>query len=461
MAGIGNLLGLARDALSAQGFALNVTGQNIANASTPGYVRRDAVLETVIAGTVTYGGVKATTINRSVDTFLDSRTYDAGSLDSSAQSRDQALGSIENLFNDTAGTGLSSSLSALASSFSALGANPTDTTTRAVLLDNADQFASRIRETSNQIATQRTDLLTQAQGTTKSVNELASQIAKLNGQISLTENTGGDGSDLKDQRDKLVTQLSGDINVHVFTDGSGKLVIATGGSTLVEGDRAASLSIGTHTDGSLQITLQRPSGTDIDITGQVTGGTLGGITEARDVDAVAMSQKLDQFAYDMATALNTQHAAGYGQDGVTGRNLFTIGGVAGAAATIALDPAMVGHPERLAAASTAASLPAGADNALAIAGVFNQSVASGGTRTFIEAYSDLVGEIGQRKAAASQNADLRSAIHTQAKAMRESVSGVSMDEEMVKMSTFERSYQAASKLLTTADELLSGLIQSL
>ena len=61
-----------------------------------------------------------------------------------------------------------------------------------------------------------------------SVNEYASQIAKLNAQISLTENTGGDAADLKDQRDKLVTKLSGSINVHVFTDGTGKLVISAG-----------------------------------------------------------------------------------------------------------------------------------------------------------------------------------------------------------------------------------------
>ena len=244
--GIGNLLGLARESIAAQGFALNVTGQNIANASTPGYVRRDAMLEGVVAGTQTYGGVRASGIHRSVDSFLDARTYEAGSFQSSAQTRDQALSSIENLFNDAAGTGLSNSLTALASSMSALASNPSDTTTRAVLLSNADQFASRIRETSNQLATQRSDLLTQAKGTVASVNEYASQIAKLNSRNFAHREHRGDAADLKDQRDNLVTKLSGSINVHVITDGTGKLVISAGGSTLVEGDRAASLSISTQ-----------------------------------------------------------------------------------------------------------------------------------------------------------------------------------------------------------------------
>lgn len=458
MAGIGNLLGLARDALNAQAFGLNVTGQNVANANTPGYVRRDAVLETRVAGTITYGGVTAAGIHRSVDSFLDERNYVASSFEEGAKSHDQSLGAIENLFNDTAGTGLSGSLDALFTSFSSLGASPSDPTARTVVLQKADEFAGRLRDTSNQIATLRTDLLTQSQGTASQINETASQIAKLNGQITLTENTGGDAADLKDQRDKLVTDLSGNINAHVFTDGSGKLVIATGGATLVEGDRAATLAVDTHADGSLQINLQRPGGTVLDITSQITGGSLGGIIEARDDDAVAMSQKLDQFAYDLATAVNTQHAAGYGTDGVNGRNLFAIGGVAGAAATIALDPAMVGHPERLAAASSATSLPGGADNANLLAGLLDKPVTSGNTRTPAEAYSDIVGEIGQRKAASAQDVEVRGAMHEQTKAMRDSVSGVSMDEELVSLSSYQRAYQAASKLLQTADDLLRTLM---
>lgn len=460
MAGIGNLLGLARDALNAQSFALNVTGQNVANANTPGYVRRDAVLETRVAGTVTYGGVNTAGIHRSVDSFLDARNYVAGSFEEGAKSRDQALGGIENLFNDTAGTGLSDSLDALFSSFGSLGASPNDPTARTVVLQRADDFASRVRDTSNQIATLRTDLLTQSQGTASGINEVAGQIAKLNSQITLTENTGGDAADLKDQRDKLVTDLSGKINVHVFTDGSGKLVIAAGGATLVEGDHAATMSVSTHADGSLQINLQRSGGSNLDITQQITGGSLGGMIEARDDDAVTMSQKLDQFAYDVATAINTQHAAGYGTDGNNGRNLFAIGGVTGAAATIALDPAMVGHPELLAAASTAASLPGGADNANLLAGLLDKPVASGNTRTPTEAYSDIVGEIGQLKAASAQDVEVRTAMHDQSQAMRQSVSGVSMDEEMVSLSSYQRAYEAGSKLLQTADECLKTLLET-
>jgi flagellar hook-associated protein 1 len=459
--GITNLLGLARDALTAQGFGLDVTGQNIANASTPGYVKRTALLETRSVGTVTYGGVAVAGIGRSVDRFLDARTYEAGSFSASARSRDGALTQVESLFNDTAGSGLSDALEALFGSFSALATNPNDPTARTATLSSADNFAARIRQTSDQLLTQRQDLLTQAQGAASQATEIASRIAKLNARISEAEVAGADGADLKDERDKLVGDLAQKINIHVFTDGGGKLVIAAAGMTLVEGNNAAGLTVGTLPNGAMQILVQRSNGTTFDVTAQTTAGALGGMREARETDLVAASQKLDQLAYDVATAVNAQHAAGVGLDGVGSRSLFTVNGPAGAAASIGLDAAMIGRPERVAAASSSAELPSGSSNAIALARLADRNIATGNSRTPIEAYSDLVGDIGQRKMSAAQDVNLRSAIFSQAQAMRESTSGVSMDEELISLSRYQRAYEAASKLFRTADELLANLIREI
>lgn len=455
--GINNLLGLARDALNAQGYALNVVGQNVTNANTPGYVRREAILQTRIAGNITYGGVEAVGIHRAVDRFMQARTYAAASNDSGARSRDQALSSIEALFNDAAGTGLSGVVDGLFSSFGQMAASPTDPTVRSTVLDSADRLAQAINSTAQQIATQRNDMLTQATGTATQINEFAAQIAKLNGQITMAENDGSDASDLKDQRDKLVGQISERVNVHTFTDGSGKLAISIGGSMLVEGDIAGKMSVGLKGDGTMLFSVARGS-IIADVTSQVTGGTLGGLRDARDVDATAIARNLDNLAYDLATAVNGQHAQGFGQDGVNGRNLFSVTGPVGAALSLKLDPAMVGRPDRLGAASSAATLPAGADNAVLLAQLAGQKIAGGGTRTPIEAYSDLVGDVGQRKASAAHDTELHAAVLSQAKAMQDSVSGVSMDEEMISLTRFQRAYEAAAKLVSTADQLLAGLI---
>jgi flagellar hook-associated protein 1 FlgK len=459
--GITNLLGLARDALTAQGFGLDVTGQNIANASTPGYVKRTALLEPRALGIGTQGGVTVAGIGRSVDRFLDARANEAGSFSASARSRDGALTQVESLFNDIAGSGLSGALDALFGSFGALATNPNDPTARAATLAGADNFAARIRQSSGQLLAQRQDLLIQAQATASQVTDVASQIAKLNAKIFEAEVGGAEGADLKDQRDRLVGDLAQRINIHVFTDGAGKLVIAAAGATLVEGNNAAALRVGTSPSGAVEILVQRSNGTSFDVTAQTTSGVLGGLREARETDLVAVSQKLDQFAYDVATAINTQHAAGVGLDGVGSRNLFNVSGPTGAAASITLNAAMIGHPEYVAAASSSAQLPSGSTNAIALARLADGNIATGGTRTPIEAYSDLVGDIGQRKMSSAQNVNLRDAIFSQAQSMRESTSGVSMDEELINLSRYQRAYEAASKLFRTVDELLANLMRSI
>jgi flagellar hook-associated protein 1 FlgK len=457
--GLGNLLSLARDALNAQGTAINVVGQNITNANTPGYVRRDALLQSRIAGTVTYGGVEAVGIHRSADQFLQARTYDATSFDSAARSRDQALESVEGLFNDLAGTGLSSSVNALYSSFGALSANPSDPTARNAVLNRADQFASTVRDATAQLDTQRNDLLTQAKGVATEINGFASQVAKLNGQIAFSEASGSDAADLKDRRDQLIGQISERINVHQFTDGSGKVSLSIGGASLVEGDNANAVSIGLQgSDNSLQILVGRGAGS-ADVTAQVTGGKLGGLHEARDVDTVAVMQNLDKFASDVANAVNAQHVAGFDQSGNPGVNIFNVSGSPNGARLLALNPALAGRPDLVAASSSAASGPGDSGNSVLLSQLSAKALASG--RTPIEAYSDLIGDLGQRKAGAEQDAELRSAVLSQAKSMRDSVSGVNMDEEMISLTRFQRAYEAAAKLVSTADELLAGLIQNL
>src|SRR5262249_1724254 len=161
-------------------------------------------------------------------------------------------------------------------------------------------------------------------------------------------------------------------------------------------------------------------GTGTDVTQFLSGGKLAGIKEARDVDLFDVSSRFDKLVFDVATAINTQHAAGVGQDGVSGRNLFDVGPtVADAARTIRLGAAVAGNPAAVAAASNAGSLPGGSDNAVALANIFDTAVSGG--RTAAEAYGDIVGVVGQRKSAAAQAVETQNAIKEQIQAMRESV----------------------------------------
>ena len=107
---------------------------------------------------------------------------------------------------------------------------------------------------------------------------------------------------------------------------------------------------------------------------------------------------------------------------------------------------------------SATTLPGGSDNAALLAQLAAQKVASGNTRTLGEAYADLVGDVGTRKAQAETESQLRQSVLGQADALRESESGVSLDEEMVNLTRYQRAYQAAAKVLTTVDELMQELL---
>lgn len=459
--GINDLLSIARDALAAQSFGVDVTGQNVSNVNTPGYVRRSALLEARSIAGASEGGVNVAGVARAYDRFLDARNVVASGLASSAESHDGALGSLQAIFNDTGGTGLNDQLSQLFGSFTALAANPADPTTRATVLARADDFARTLRDSSSQIASQRQDMLTQAQGMTGEANGIATRIAKLNGQIAQAQALGQDAADLQDQRSKLVGDLAQTVDVHAFVDGQGRFVVRTAGATLVEGDTAGALSVSLDKTGALQLLAQRGGSPPVDVTSQLSGGKLMGIKQARDVDATALQGRLDQLAFDVATAIDKQHAAGFGLDGVSGRSLFQVAAPPGSAATIQLDPQMVGHPERVAASDTALNVPGGSANAVALSGLASANITGSGTRTATEGYSDLVGDLGARKQASASDVALREAQAAQTKAMRDSTSGVSLDEEMVSLTKYQRGYEAASKLVKTADDLLAQLMQTI
>lgn len=459
MAGLSNLLYTARDALAAQSYGLNVTGSNVANANTPGYVRRDTLLETTVLGTQTSGSVDVAGLRRTTDQFLDQRANAANGQASYANERDSQLASVENLVDDSSGGGLGDALSQLYSSFTALAANPNDPTTRETVLDRAASFASQANDIGSAIGQQKSDILSEAQGVATDINQHATDLANLNQQIAAAENAGQDAADLKDRRDQKLSELSALVDTHSFMNSSGNLVVQAAGMTLVEGQVARQLSVGLASDGTMQINSNRPGGLTEDVTSFVTGGKLGALRDTRDVDLKQVGDKFDQFVYDVATAVNTQHAAGTGLDGVSGRNLFSISATsAGAARAIAIDPSVAGQPNSIAAASSVGSLPGGSDNAVLLGQLSSQTFASGGTRTGGDAYADIVGDVASRKAQSADSVTLRADVKAQADTQRESVSGVSLDEEMISLTKYQNAYQAAQKVLKTADDLMQGLL---
>lgn len=455
---LSNLLHVARDAMSVNAKALDVTGQNIANVNTAGYARRRVEIQARAATQDSYGGVTIGSISRAADQLTQRRLLDVRGQEQRARERGEALAPVEATINDANGTGLAAGLTQFFDAFNALASKPSDTTARAGVLSAAQGIVESFALVTEGIDSARADLFAKAQGYTKQINENARAIADLNGSIQSALAAGQDAADLLDRRDQLLAGLSELVDVQVATNPNGSLFVRAAGQSLVEGSSASTMSVDLDASGNLAFKAFIAGGAASVFNAGNMGGKLGGLREARDEDLTATRQRLDTLASDLAGAVNTLHSAGFGLDGQTGRALFSFNPAVGVR-SLAVDPALVGHPERV-AASSAAAATGGNDVARQLAALDSTKVSAGGTKTLLDTYADLVGDLGLRRQKANGDADVKGALADQVEALQQSTTGVSLDEEMVELTRFQRSFEASSKLLKTFDELMQTLINS-
>ena len=456
MSSLFGLLSVVRDGLQSQSAAVDLTGQNVSNANTPGYVRRSAIL----AGNAADGGVLYQGVQRTFDQFTFGRLVNEQGLAGAANARSSALAQLQGVVAPSTG-GIGDQINQFMASLQALTGSPADPSVRATVLANAQSLAQTVSQTAIGIKNSRADMLANAQGVANDLNQSLSQIAKLNQQIATATANGSDASSLKDQRDSLVSNVADKIGAKTITDAQGQITLFAAGTTLVDGSTASSVSVGVDTNDNLQIQAHRSDGSTVDVTTYVHEGQLGGIREARDTDAANSLTQLDQFAYDFSTQVNNVNGAGFGLDGTTGNAVFKWPpGITDAAMNMTLDSPIIGHPEKIAASSTASGLPSGNDVAIKLADLATQPLAAtGGTPT--ERFASIASSLGSAKQSADNEAELRSSTVAQAQTMNDSASGVSLDEEMTNLTQYQRAFEASSKVLQTTDELLQSLIQTL
>ena len=459
MTSLTSLLNIANAGLQAQTAGLTATGQNVANASTPGYSRVTANLETTSVADGYAGSVQVTGITRTVDQFAFANLVSEQGKSGAAQARSSALTQTQTIVSPT-GTTLADDLNTFFTSTTTLQGSPSDSSARAGVLAAATQVAQDFSTTANALTSQRGSLLAQAQSGTTTLNTQLEEIAKLNGQISEAYGTGDEPTDLEDQRDTLVSSVSTAIGAQQIQGANGSITLLSSGTALVSGTSAATIGVTVDSAQNLKITATREGGTPLDITSNVTSGTLGGIREARDTDIPSAQSQLDSFANDFATSVNAVQSAGYGLDGVTGRNLFVQPtSVTGAAAAMAVDPSVTGNPSAIAASSTAGGVPGNNDVAVQLSALATTKLAGGATPT--TTYANLAASVGSAKSSADAEVSLRTETVTQATTLNSSTSGVNIDDEMTNLTAFQRAYEASSKVLQTADTLLEGLMEAL
>jgi flagellar hook-associated protein 1 len=443
--------------LQAATFGESVTADNASNVGIDGYTRKIAQITPLQPGFS--GGAQAKAAIREADFFVDRRLVSSQSLLGESQARAQTLGVFDTVFSSGSGS-LSSTLDAFESAISDLASSPSEGAARSTLLQRAEQLAMSFQQSSSDLATARSDANARIVDTVKQVNSLLGRIADLNTQIEGVELAGQDASSAIDRRDVLVREVAKYVPVTVLRASNDRVTLLLSGSlNLVnaEDGRVDPLIAATDaSSGDIHI-FRVIAGAKEDITDRITSGAIGGMITARDGALKDAQNGLDQLAYDFINGYNSVHAAGVGLDGETGRNLFEpVSGVDGAAANFRVSADLEGYPDHIAAATDALALPGDNRGALALQDL--QSSALSGGRTAADQLQLVVSGAGSALQGSNMDQEHAEAVNEQMVNLRESISGVSSDEEMVSLTRYQRAYQASVKVIEVANTMLDALM---
>ncbi|MEM9873710.1 MAG: flagellar hook-associated protein FlgK [Myxococcota bacterium] len=461
---LNSALNVAANSLQAASGGTAVVGENITGANDARYVRRSVRLETNPLGGAQAGGVRWTGTARAFDVFAFANLVGETASRAAAEARAGALVEAEGALAPVSDATLAVAFDDFFAAFDRLGQTPDDPTARATVLSSADQVAARFVEAANGLNSQRGTLFVEAQAVAREVDDRLAQIARLNSRIAARPDATSGRAELMDQRDALVREVADRIDVSVLSDDDGQVTLLSGGTALLEGGRAARLTVSLDPAQAMTVAVVRGA-TTVDITGRLSGGRLAGLQEARDLDVASLQTQLDQLAFDFADAVNTAHQGGVDLNGVAGDDFFTdptglpFLGADGAAAAFTVRPGLRADPDAIAAATATAPPPGGNDTALAISALATQGLASG--RTPGEAFGDLAGDIGRRRVEADADLRLREGTVAFALAEQQKSSGVSLEEELVELSRFQRAFEASTRVLQTIDELMDEVIRSI
>jgi len=465
-----SLLDIGKKGISAHQTAMSVAGHNIANLNTPGYSRQVAVLTTsnpINTGVGSIGrGVEVETVQRNYNQFLDDHLAFETSSYGMMDSKSSALQTVELFFSDASGVGLSEDIGNFFNAMHDLANNPGGEAERVALLSRSETMTGSFNSISNNLNEVRKSLDADVRAMTGEINAITSRIAQLNEYIDSTERLGSPANDFRDERTQLVKELSENIDISYYEGEDGRVSIAgKGGFLLVQRDASFDLTTSSNAEGHLDVLSVGAGGSTTNVTTVINGGRLGGMLEARDSDIPGYLGKLDQLAYSIADEINTQHRQGYALDGSGGLgapiDFFTpMAAVSGAAANMAVDAQVASDTAKIAAALDDGSgfAPGDNRNALAMAEIQRGLTMSGGTTTFEDYYGSIVVDVGTDARRASGQLHQQESLVNQLEMKRESMVGVSLDEELADLVKIQHAFEASARLITVADEMLETII---
>ena len=326
---LGSVLNTAKQAILTNLTAINITGSNIANVNTPGYTRLNPVFNSVGTNTSVSGkeqfGVEISDIQRIYDKYLESQIVTQNAAVGSATARNDLLTQIEGVMNENTGKGISDALNQYWNAWDDLSTNPSGESERSVLVSAARNLTYVFNQRAEELFTLQQNIDETIAGDIEKLNGYLSDMSALNAEIVRIESSGGSASALRDTRAALLSQISStiDINYVEHSDGSLYIYLPENGKTLVEGSNNWQLTVQPNSSNSNLYDIVFTDDVNKPLNEYIQGGELGGLLEIRDTTLPVYIDKLNQTASGIINKVNTQHMAGYDQDGNIGGVFFT------------------------------------------------------------------------------------------------------------------------------------------
>ena len=437
-----DLLSIAASGARTARAALDVTAQNIANASSEGYVRRTVQMEEVSAaggqnrvGDISLSGSRIAGVSRNADMFRQAEVRRTGSDLARAETE---LRGLENIEASIEQSGIYQSIVELEGGLQQLSTDPTDPSLRAAVLASADTMARKFNIAVETLAAAGEGLRFDAAAKVDEANVIGGELARVNIRLARAGVGSSDRASLLDQRDALLERLSGTVNFSTSFAADGAVTVTSGGATMVAGGNSSTLAMTTAPDGTIAFDL---GGTPI----AIAGGSLAGAALALQA-GVGVRTRLDALADTVSNAINGAQATGVALDGTPGQPIFGGSGAAGIAVLVTDGAALATAP----AGAPAGSLDGA--NLAALRQALDTSGAAGSMNGLLFDISSAVSGRGvTRDALDSIAASARIALEAQA--------GVDLDTEAANLMRFQQAFQASGRAMQVAGRIFDTLME--
>ena len=447
---LSNLFSIASSSLYAHQKALAVTSANIANANNPAYSR-----QVVMFGTATpnhrenfsFGsGVNVDKVLRVRNQVTDSQIRLNNQSYFSAEKQATTLGQVETLFSEPSEFGLSNLMNEFFNSWDEMAVDPNSNALRTNVVQSGQKISEKVSSIHQGITQTRNDTADEGRAVVSQVNSIVEQLHTVNKQIYDASAAKSFNNDLIDKRDMLLDELSSYVNINVSIDDKNVANVSIGGIFATDAMHHTEFKL--DQDGDKLSLMTADGGAKANL----QGGTLHGLTKLYNDELPQQIEDLEELTQALMDSVNEIHSRGYTQTDpqVTGVNFFTgfDNGVLEINQDILDDPFFV--------AISADGAEANNEIALDIAALRTSKLLN--NRTLADNYSDLVTGVANDINVQKQNQESYGLVLHQLHQQKAEYSGVSTDEEMVNIIEYQRSYDAAAKLIRVADELLETLI---